>query len=121
MNSTPMTQRWETVRMHHWSLNLLKNVVICHQTRVQEETVKCPHTDPLTGIPHSLKVSSEVFLESSKEYLKVSSEAFIESSKKYLKVSSKAFIESSKKYLKVSSEAFIESSKEYFKFLLHET
>lgn len=64
-----MTQRLETVRMHHWLLNLLKNVVIYHQPRVLEEIVKYLHTNPLTGILHSLMVSFEVFLNSSKKNL----------------------------------------------------
>jgi hypothetical protein len=71
MNSTQMAQRWETVKMHHWSLNLLKNGAIFHQQRVLEETMELLHVNSLTGILHSLKVNFEVFLESKKKCLKI--------------------------------------------------
>jgi len=63
MNSELVTQRWEIVTMHHWLWNLLKNGVIFHLQRVQEETAVLLHANPLIGILHSLRVSSEVFLE----------------------------------------------------------
>ena len=49
--------------MYRWLLNLLKNDVIFHLQRVQEETAVLLHANPLIGILHSLRVSSEVFLE----------------------------------------------------------
>jgi len=63
MNSVLVTQRWEIVMMHRWLLNLLKNDVIFHLQRVEEETAVLLHANPLIGILHSLRVSSEVFLE----------------------------------------------------------